>query len=351
MKILIYSESFVPTLGGLERNTISLCNALVDLGHTVTLLTPTKNPDKDNFSFGVVRSRNIIASIYQLSRNSLLIVNGGLSLKICLPALFLRKSFITIYQSSTLFSRNGGGRAANAKNGARAYVGSKAIISIGVSAYATSSLPKRWPKATLYNPVDRQLDACIQQTQSIAPVYDILFSGRVIEGKGIFILAQAISLLKKSHRDITCAIAGEGEGMKRLSEISRDQDLRIVFLGRLDQKHLIEAYASAKILVVPSSTHVEGNPLVIAEAISVGIPIIASNQPAMIEAVGVAGRIFKSGDAVDLASKIHELLNNKVEYVACRNNCRDARTKFGYSTYQVHLNEILSNLELNAIRR
>jgi glycosyltransferase involved in cell wall biosynthesis len=111
----------------------------------------------------------------------------------------------------------------------------------------------------------------------------------------------------------------------------------------LNNEQIIEAYLQSKALVVPSSSHKEGNPLVIAEAISLGLPIIASDQPPMIEAVGKAGYIFKSGEADDLAQKIKQLfkdtnLNEKTEETEMRKHV------FSYATYTMTLDNIVKKI-------
>lgn len=52
----------------------------------------------------------------------------------------------------------------------------------------------------------------------------------------------------------------------------------------------------------------EGNPPVIAEAVSVGTPVVGSDQPPMVESIGDARVTFPSGDVVALTAQIERML-------------------------------------------
>ena len=75
--------------------------------------------------------------------------------------------------------------------------------------------------------------------------------------------------------------------------------------GFVSDPELAAAMRKAQFLVLPSLVY-EGFPMVIAEAFSAGLPIIASRLGAMAELVqdGVTGLHFNVGDAADLAAKV-----------------------------------------------
>ena len=86
----------------------------------------------------------------------------------------------------------------------------------------------------------------------------------MIDGKGIFHLLEALSNLRP-RLNLSLAFAGDGEDRERMLAEAKARQLDVEYLGRLDREQLIGAYLRSKVLVVPSSTHTEGNPLVIAE--------------------------------------------------------------------------------------
>ena len=81
------------------------------------------------------------------------------------------------------------------------------------------------------------------------------------------------------------------------------------FTGRVTRDELVEYYSRAEIAVVPSLYEGFGFPA--AEAMSCGIPVIASSGGALPEVVGEAGMLVPPGDADALASAIKQLLHNK----------------------------------------
>jgi glycosyltransferase involved in cell wall biosynthesis len=172
--------------------------------------------------------------------------------------------------------------------------------------------------------------------------YDLLFAGRLIDGKGIFHLLDALKILHP-HLPLRVAFAGEGEEKDRLVEVAAKLDLPIKLLGRLDREALILAYRRARVLVVPSSTHTEGNPLVIAEALTCGTPVIASDQGAMVEAIGNAGTTFLRYDAADLARKIEWMFSDD-NLSTCTQATKTRLSDFSNETYAERMRDVMHAL-------
>jgi glycosyltransferase involved in cell wall biosynthesis len=341
MKILIYTESFFPDMGGLERNTYTIATTLVALGHTVTVLTGTLKTDDASYPFDVVRSRNYPAFFSAIRQTDLIFINGGISMKICGLALLLFKKYMILYANSNLYLRE------NDRFGTRIrkFLAEKAALNIALSDYAKNRLKallNNQKVEKLLNPIDGKLEQIAADKLNNKPnkIYDILFAGRMIEGKGIFILIDALASIKSTLKDLKIAFAGEGEHTEKLIAYAKEKGINSEYLGRLDNADLIDTYLQSKVLIVPSSTHIEGNPLVIAEAISLGVPVIASNQDAMIEAVGDAGYIFKSGESNDLADKI-KLLFSGQNLLEKTNNTTIRKQEFSYAQYTFSLNKIV----------
>jgi glycosyltransferase involved in cell wall biosynthesis len=344
MNILIYSETFWPDMGGMERNTYTLSKCLANQNHRVTLLTATPGGKKDEYPFQVVRTSRKFDILLHVFKSDRVIINGGISAKVCLFAIGLKRPYYVIYQTSELFSRRGQGFLIRVNNGMRKWMAENAKMNICVSHYATTCLELNNKNvAALVNPIDEELERiyATRSGQSIKKKYDLLFAGRLIEGKGIFILLDAILTLNR--KDLSVAVAGEGKDRSQLEELAKKKGLTIAFRGRLDREELIELYMQSKVLIVPSSTHIEGFPLVISEALSVGTPVIASNQPAMVEAVGDAGLIFESFNSTDLAGKIKVLLDNPDVLKEKMQNAVKRKDVFSSKTYERKLNEIMAD--------
>ena len=123
-----------------------------------------------------------------------------------------------------------------------------------------------------------------------------LFVGRLSPEKGIGTLLTAWRDL-----DVPLRIAGDGPLMSMAqSTASRN----VVPLGSLPPAAVNQEMARAAFLVMPSQSY-ETFGMVIAEAFSKGLPVIASRLGAMAEIVedGVTGLHFTPGDSGDLAAK------------------------------------------------
>lgn len=79
-----------------------------------------------------------------------------------------------------------------------------------------------------------------------------------------------------------------------------------VFLGQLKSAEEIDGfYRSLDALLLPSRT--EGFPLIVTEALSRGLPVVASDIPTLREILSGAGLLFPAGDAAALAECVERL--------------------------------------------
>lgn len=124
-----------------------------------------------------------------------------------------------------------------------------------------------------------------------------LFVGRLSHEKGIDILVEAA---RKCSTPID--LIGSGPKLEEVEATAPDNLHVHGYVNDEDMRHMQE---TALFLVLPSIVY-EGFPMVIPEAFSMGIPIIASRHGGMQEIIedGVTGLHFTPGDANDLAAKI-----------------------------------------------
>ncbi|MBN8836632.1 MAG: glycosyltransferase family 4 protein [Sphingobacteriia bacterium] len=342
--IVVFSESFFPSLGGLERNTNSLCLALLELGYRVQLLTFTNAKSQaDYWPYVVKRIEKRTELIKEVKRSDFIIVNGGISLKVLLPSILFRKKYAIIYQTSSLHIRDGKSILTKINNALRKWFVQKASINIATSEFGREQLSQFDKKSvSLLNPIDVDLEKLAPTLKSgiIEKKYDLLFAGRLIEGKGIFLLAKVISELQREN-SITFAVAGDGSDKEKFFHYCNTIKTNFEYLGILDKESLLSAYISAKLLIVPSTTHVEGSPLVIAESIYLGTPVIVSNQPAMLNAIGKAGDFFITGNEDSLKDCIAANLLNRNKLQTITVNCKEEADRFSFSNYKDKIAAIL----------
>jgi glycosyltransferase involved in cell wall biosynthesis len=157
------------------------------------------------------------------------------------------------------------------------------------------------------NGVDVQRFSRIERNAS--DIKTFLFAGRLdMEVKGIDVLLEAGKALK--HRDdIRVLIVGEGKDERRIEEKVARHGLSNVHLNQY-QEDIGEHYASAYALVLPSRT--EGFPLVLLEAMAVGLPVIATRvgEVASVIEDGDGGLLVRSGSAAALGGAIERLADD-----------------------------------------
>jgi glycosyltransferase involved in cell wall biosynthesis len=83
---------------------------------------------------------------------------------------------------------------------------------------------------------------------------------------------------------------------------------KVVFTGKIKYKYMPYLYNNALVFVLPSFLETFGHPLI--EAMSSGVPIIASNSTAIPEIVRRGGMLFDPNNPVELCEKIKMVLQD-----------------------------------------
>jgi glycosyltransferase involved in cell wall biosynthesis len=138
----------------------------------------------------------------------------------------------------------------------------------------------------------------------------IIFQGHLVTTRGLPVLLEAASILRSENHEFELMVIGDGPERSAIEELAKklQPSSYVHFLGRIGAADLAHALAKASIVVVPSlGGEVFG--LVVAENMSRGLPVIASDVGCFAEVLGDAGLTFRVGDAKDLARRIARLLD------------------------------------------
>ena len=143
--------------------------------------------------------------------------------------------------------------------------------------------------------------------------YNLLFVGNLLIAKGVDILLEAFALIEKENSNIGLVFAGDGEEKERLMTRSKELGVneKVIFLGRVEYGSIPTLMFYADILILPSIE--EGVGRVLLEAMSMHLPIIASNIggiPLVIDD-RQDGLLFEVGDINTLKEHVLFLLGNK----------------------------------------
>ncbi len=134
----------------------------------------------------------------------------------------------------------------------------------------------------------------------------LLYVGNAFPHKNLECLLEAFTLLRQTHPDVKLILAGhESVFYNRLLETSKNST-SVAFYKNPTDKKLENLYRNATIFVYPSRR--EGFGLPPLEAMSFGVPVIASDIPSLREILGDAAVFFPPNDASHLTSVLSDLL-------------------------------------------
>ena len=146
----------------------------------------------------------------------------------------------------------------------------------------------------------------------------LLFAASIRESKGILVLLQAISQLRRQGVAIDAQILGEFLSPEFKAEV---EDLmvqlrieeNVTFLGIQHGKDYVAAFARSDIFCMPTFYESEALPNVVLDAMSIGLPVVASNWRGIPTAVdhGLTGFLVEPKSVTALASRILELCQDR----------------------------------------
>ncbi|MGH2729049.1 MAG: glycosyltransferase family 4 protein [Actinomycetota bacterium] len=167
--------------------------------------------------------------------------------------------------------------------------------------------------AVVYNGVDPELFRPLPDAPR-RPGRVITIASSALPMKGLAFLVEAIAKLR-TEREAELIVVGRGgdDAATRALVTRFGLDSAVRFEGRVDALRLVELYASAEVAVVPSLY--EGFSLPAAEAMSCGVPLVATTAGALPEVAGsdgISSVLVPPGDAAALASAVGRLLDDPV---------------------------------------
>jgi glycosyltransferase involved in cell wall biosynthesis len=162
---------------------------------------------------------------------------------------------------------------------------------------------------------------------------------RFSPGKGHEELFKAFKILVSEFKNIKLLIVGEptvGETKyyESLKELNKKLGIENFTVWTGFRRDIPEVLSAIDIFVAPS--HAESFGLYLVEAMSVGLPVVATKSAGFLDIVedGTNGLFFERGDYVDLAEKIKRLMLDKALAQTLGENARKtARIRFSFDRY------------------
>ena len=141
--------------------------------------------------------------------------------------------------------------------------------------------------------------------------------GRLVDRKGQALLLEALAELRSGGLDVRATIIGDGREGDRLRALAGRLgiDAAVEFTGAVGQDDIRGYYERADVFCAPSFA--EGVPVVMMEAMAMGLPVVATRVMGVPELVeeGVTGRLVPPGRADLLAEAIRALARDPAERV------------------------------------
>ncbi|MBA2665307.1 MAG: glycosyltransferase [Bradymonadaceae bacterium] len=152
----------------------------------------------------------------------------------------------------------------------------------------------------------------------------IVTIGRLVEKKGVEYAIRAIAQLVEHHQNIEYVVVGDGplnDGLQALiDELDVGKFVRLV--GWMGQGEIVALLASQHLLLAPSVTAAngdkEGIPVVLMEAMAMGLPVVSTLHSGIAELVedGMSGYLVAERDVDALAERLEALVCDPARWPA-----------------------------------
>jgi glycosyltransferase involved in cell wall biosynthesis len=358
MKLLLYSHSFTPNVGGVETIVMSLARGLaelrtVDHRHrfelTVVTETPSGDFDDSALPFPVARQPSLL-TLWRLTREADVVHLAGPALlplvlawlarkpvalehhgyqAICLNGLLVHQPDGSICPGNFQAGRYGKCVRCQAAEMSwlrslmslllmypRNMLARRVACNIAVSQHVLEriALPS---SRVVYHGVDTASASAGVSEFPVSPAtLRFAYVGRLVAEKGLPVLLEAAALLKREKREFELLfelmLIGDGPQRPPLEAMIQRYGLRdcVHITGFLEGAALIKKLESVHVVIMPS-TWEEAAGLAAMEQMMRGRLVIASKVGGLAETVGDAGLLCRPGDAADLARCMREALQDR----------------------------------------
>ncbi|HVS70353.1 MAG TPA: glycosyltransferase family 4 protein [Phycisphaerae bacterium] len=149
-------------------------------------------------------------------------------------------------------------------------------------------------------------------------------AARLVPAKGIDLMIHAFRQLNLAAHRWHYIIAGVGPQESHLKAMAADLSANIHFVGFQQPADNLALMAHAEAMVLPSRYEPHG--IVIQEAASMGVPVLASDvcgAAADLVTPGVSGALFRSGDIKDLTARLRSITTDPSPLSQMRTGARE----------------------------
>jgi len=183
-------------------------------------------------------------------------------------------------------------------------------------------------------PISTDTDFFAREAAKVRPIEEkqrlgypdrlILYSGRLVRKKGVFVLLEAFRGIAAELENVGLLVVGHGPEQDAMMAFCRSADLKhVYFLGPRQYQEMPYSYALADVLALPTFSDPWG--LVVNEAFACGVPAVVSRVAGACDDLiidGETGFAVTPGDAAELADRILRILKEPALRSRMKANCR-----------------------------
>lgn len=318
--------------GGVQQHVRDLAEALIELGHHVSVITPCDDPDDAAVQPYVVQAGRAVpvpynGSVARLAFGFLTarrvrrwVRDGAFDVlhvhEPSAPSLSLLACWVAQGPMvATFHTSNPKSRAMHAAYGILAATFEKIGGAIAVSEAARKTMVEHLGGDAVLIPNG----VAVRRYAHAEPLPgwpgeggSLGFLGRIDEPrKGLDVLLRAFDVIGRQRPGLRLLIAGPGDAGEVLARVDPALRDRVVLLGQVSEEDKVRALHSMDVYCAPN-TGGESFGIVVAEAMAAGAPILASDIDAFHAVLdgGAAGALFNVGDADHLAKEAGQLLDD-----------------------------------------
>jgi glycosyltransferase involved in cell wall biosynthesis len=367
LKILLYTHTFFPNIGGCEDLADVLASGWTESGEQVTVVTPTKSNFERETSYSVVRNPSLPQLIDLASKHDIVHANGT-TMRLFPLAVLLGKPFTWAHHGYQIQCIDGAGWAQGAPapmkpwesflhhlklfGVARACIGGLKLAlrrTVGALVSANIATSKhvalRQPLARqeiILNPINAKFFSTASKEEAeknlLKARYTFTFIGRLISEKGLADLLKALKVVQEQEdkqfggKISTLRIIGDGPEKTSLQNLGKNLGLDDCLSWEFYPSHeLREQLVTAGICVIPSAWE-EPGALIVLELLAMGKPLIVSERGWLSECAGDACLTFPNGDWHALAKVMLKLAHDPALQLSLVNKALSRRSQFDPKT-------------------
>jgi glycosyltransferase involved in cell wall biosynthesis len=310
MRILSFKHGEITSTGGIYTNIMKINTELVKKGHTCTIITtnPAHLPERD-----VINGVNIIRvntrgdwlfglnlKVYHIIKKNMAALNPdiihlhGIHGFFCPEVFFILKGLLKVkqpivYTVHTMLD-NHATAAGRIFGTLYNYLVTIRVLGsvdriMAVSNYEAKNLKGKIPGPTISIVPHGVDEISILHREPSTNSIKLLYAGHLIESKGVQYIIEALHTLVNSKKcsNISLQIIGEGPYLHTLQALSKSLRLEeyICWKPFLPHSAVLKEIADSDVFLLLSQSEVYG--IVVAEALSLGVPAIVTNGTALEE--------------------------------------------------------------------